>query len=98
MAKEKSLGSIKRFGARYGRTLKKKFAIVENEQRKLHECPYCNYTKVKRASKGIWKCNKCSATFTGKAYSIKKEIATRKKSEEQEETTKKEQEQMDEGE
>ena len=47
MAKEKSLGSVKRFGPRYGRTTKKKFAVIEKEHRKLHDCPYCNYTKVK---------------------------------------------------
>ncbi len=85
MAKDKSLGSIKRFGPRYGRTIKKKYAIIEKEQRKLHECPYCNYKKVKRVSKGIWKCTKCNSKFTGKAYSIKKEIATKKKTKELEE-------------
>ncbi len=99
MAKDKSLGSIKRFGPRYGRTTKKKFGIIEKEQRKLHECPYCNYTKVKRVSAGIWKCNKCDATFTGKAYSISKEIITKKATQkkiDEEQTT--EEQEMEEGE
>ncbi|MEK6827838.1 MAG: 50S ribosomal protein L37ae [Nanoarchaeota archaeon] len=72
---EKSgLGSVKRFGARYGRKLKVKFSKIEIEQRKLHKCPYCNKTAVKRMAVGIWNCKKCNAKFTGKAYSISKKI------------------------
>jgi len=33
MVVRKKLGSAKRFGARYGRTLKERFAVVEKEQR-----------------------------------------------------------------
>ncbi len=74
MKKEKGLGSIKRFGARYGRKLKLRFAEIETEQRKLHKCPYCNKIAVKRESVGIWKCKKCNVKFTGKAHSISKPI------------------------
>ncbi len=92
MAKEKSLGSVKRFGPRYGRTTKKKFAVIEKEHRKLHDCPYCNYTKVKRKSQGIWHCKKCNATFTGKAYSVKKEIKIKEIEKEEPEVLKEEEE------
>ena len=68
--KEKSLGSGKRFGVRYGRSLKQTFAQIEKEHRKLHVCPYCAYTQVKRLSAGIWQCRKCNAKFTGKAYTL----------------------------
>ena len=72
---EKSgLGSVKRFGARYGRKLKLKFSKIETEQRKLHKCPYCNKIAVKRIAVGIWNCRKCKAKFTGKAYSVSKKI------------------------
>lgn len=75
---EKSgLGSVKRFGARYGRKLKLKFSKIETEQRKLHKCPYCNKTAVKRVAVGIWNCRKCNAKFTGKAYSVSKKIITK---------------------
>lgn len=74
MAKKQGLGSIKKFGARYGRRLKERFAIIEAEQRKRHKCPYCNKVKVKRIAAGIWYCNNCKAKFTGKAYSVKKKI------------------------
>ena len=77
MAETKKLGSTKRFGARYGRTAKNTFAKIEHEQRKLHKCPYCSKTSVKRQSAGIWNCKKCGAKFTGKAYTLgakKKEV------------------------
>ena len=67
------LNSIKRFGARYGRTVKWNFAKIEAEQRKLHKCPYCNKIAVKREAAGIWQCNKCKSKFTGRAYTLKTE-------------------------
>ena len=77
-AEEKlGLGSVKRFGARYGRKLKLKFSTIEAEQRKLHKCPYCSKIAVKRVAVGIWKCKKCNAKFTGKAYSISKKITSK---------------------
>jgi len=69
---EAKTGSINRFGARYGRTPKKRFGQIEVEQRKLHKCPYCNRIKVKRVTTGIWQCRKCDAKFTGKAYTFTK--------------------------
>jgi large subunit ribosomal protein L37Ae len=74
MASKEKLGSVKRFGARYGRKTKEKFAKIEKEQRKLHKCPYCNHVKVKRIAVGIWNCRKCNAKFAGKAYSVRKKI------------------------
>ncbi len=71
------LGSVKRFGSRYGRKLKLKFSKIETEQRKLHKCPYCSRNAVKRVSLGIWQCRKCSAKFTGKAYSVTTRITTK---------------------
>jgi len=58
----------KRFGARYGRKTKKKFAQVEKQQRAKHKCPYCNKIGVKRLAAGIWNCAKCNSKFAGKAY------------------------------
>ena len=77
MKKKGKLGSVKRFGARYGRKTKLKFSKIEIEQRKLHKCPYCNKIAAKRVAVGIWKCRKCNAKFTGKAYSVSKKIITR---------------------
>ena len=74
MKSEEGLGSVKRFGARYGRKPKLKFSKIETEQRKLHKCPYCNKIAVKRLAMGIWQCRKCDAKFAGKAYSVSRTI------------------------
>ena len=46
----------------------------DEEEKGKHICPYCKAPKVKRIAAGIWECKKCNSKFTGKAYSIKKEI------------------------
>lgn len=79
------LKSVKRFGARYGRKTKHKFAKIESILKGKHKCPYCSYEKVKRVSTGIWQCNKCGAKFTGKAYSVKKAISRKEEKEEEKE-------------
>ena len=76
-AEEKMHGSVKRFGARYGRKLKLKFSHIEAEQRKLHKCPYCHKIAVKRLVAGIWECRKCDAKFSGKAYSIYNKVSSK---------------------
>ena len=79
MKSQEGLGSVKRFGARYGRKLKLKYSKIETEQRKLHKCPYCHKIAAKRESVGIWNCRKCNAKFTGKAYSVSRKIVTQEK-------------------
>lgn len=68
MASKAGLGSIKRFGARYGRTVKLKVAKIERMQRAKHKCPYCHNLQVRRESAGIWQCGKCNVKFAGRAY------------------------------
>ncbi|MFH1063714.1 MAG: hypothetical protein V1729_01390 [Candidatus Woesearchaeota archaeon] len=68
MAKKTNSGSTNRYGPRYGRRNKEKVAAIEKGHRGLHKCPFCNYVKVKRESRGIWFCDKCKAKFAGKAY------------------------------
>ncbi len=69
MAKIKG-DSTKRFGARYGRTVRKKLLKIERLQRAKYECPYCKSLSVKRVALGIWQCKKCGKKFTGKAYEV----------------------------
>jgi len=66
----KKVGSAGRFGARYGKKIRKKIADIEAKQKAWHKCPYCSKFKVKRVSSGIWKCKSCSSKFTGKAYEV----------------------------
>ena len=70
MAKTSKLGSARRFGARYGRTVKHNLAKVEAAQRASTQCPFCLYDKVKRLAMGIYTCGKCNAKFTGRAYTV----------------------------
>ena len=72
MPTPKNLSAMKRFGARYGRSLKQRFIEVENLHRIKYKCPYCANISVKRLSAGIWQCRKCDSKFTGKAYTITK--------------------------
>ena len=79
MAEIEKYGSVKRFGARYGRRLKERFGKIEKEQRRKQKCPYCSALKVKRIAAGIWNCRKCGVKFAGKAYSVGKKITTGEK-------------------
>ncbi len=74
MAGEKFTGVTKRFGPRYGRSLKQRVEAVEKLQKATYSCPYCGYEKVKRVVSGIWQCKKCRAKFTNKAYTVEKVI------------------------
>ncbi|MDK2908236.1 MAG: large subunit ribosomal protein L37Ae [Candidatus Woesearchaeota archaeon] len=66
------VGSLsKRFGPRYGKTVKKRYDAVEAMQKKTYECPFCGYKKVKRVSAGIWKCEKCNKQFSSGAYEMR---------------------------
>ena len=73
-AKQKLFNATKRFGARYGRSLKRKFVAIEAEKNKRHTCPSCAKDRVKRLAVGIWQCGKCGVTFAGKAYTVSKKI------------------------
>lgn len=67
----KKVKSAGRFGARYGRKLRKRVTDIEAEQKKKHTCPYCSKTgSVKRLASGIWNCKKCGSKFTSKAYTV----------------------------
>jgi len=41
---------------------------VVTEMKKPHRCPQCGFSRVKRESIGVWKCQKCGHTYTGGAY------------------------------
>ena len=72
MAQKEKLNAAKKFGSRYGRTVRNKFSRIDAQQKKIYSCPYCSYVKVKRSNTGIWECGKCTAKFASKAYMIPK--------------------------
>ncbi len=59
---------MSRFGARYGRKLRRKVEEIEKKMKKKHRCPQCGRESVKRISTSIWRCSKCGTTFAGGAY------------------------------
>lgn len=69
----KKFGSGARFGARYGKKVKKIVSEIEAVEKKRHICPKCNMPYVKRVSSGVWLCKKCGHKFTGMAYYPKPE-------------------------
>ena len=77
--KRKGLGPVKRFGVRYGRTVKYKLANIEIQQKQKHKCPYCSRIKVSRIAAGIWHCAKCDAKFAARAYTVGQKVALAEK-------------------
>lgn len=68
MGETKKVSSTGRFGARYGVTIKKRVLKIEQKQKQKHVCPSCGFAKVKRKSRGIFECRKCSHVFAGGAF------------------------------
>lgn len=69
---DKHAKAVKRFGVRYGRTIRRRMAKAEASQRAKHKCPYCSYVQARREAAGIWACGKCGKKFTSRAYTITK--------------------------
>jgi|SRR3989344_5799062 len=62
------VASTGRFGSRYGVGIRRKLLKIEPLQYQKHVCPNCGAKKVKRKSKGLFECNKCSHIFAGGSY------------------------------
>jgi len=77
------MSTAKKFGARYGRTVKNKFAKIEAMQKKKYDCPTCGYKSSKRLAVGIWICKKCGSKFTSRAYHVAKFPVLKSKKEEE---------------
>ena len=68
LPKTKKVGPTRGLGPRYGSTVRKRYIKVITELKRPHKCPNCGFVRVRRESVGIWKCKKCSYTFSGGAY------------------------------
>lgn len=64
--KKKSFGL--RLRTRGGTTVRKRWTKAKLSQRNENICPRCGIKAVRRASVGIWRCEKCGYTFAGGAY------------------------------
>jgi large subunit ribosomal protein L37Ae len=62
--------SIRGLGAKYGGTLRKRYARVFKTLKAARECPSCASMKLRRTSSGIWKCGSCGYVVAGGAYDL----------------------------
>ena len=59
---------IKGLGAKYGGTLRKRYARTYRTLKTGRQCPSCSSKKLRRQASGIWKCNSCGYVVAGGAY------------------------------
>jgi large subunit ribosomal protein L37Ae len=61
---------MKGLGAKYGGTLRKRYARIHRGLKASRECPSCSSTKLKRQASGIWRCGSCGYTVAGGAFEL----------------------------
>ena len=62
--------NVKGLGAKYGGTLRKRYARVFRTLKQARECPACSSMRLSRTASGIWRCKSCGYTVAGGAYSL----------------------------
>jgi len=68
--KTRKIKAAGRYGVRGGVHARRRLVKIEEKQRKKQICPYCKKPKLKKLSKGIWKCKKCNKKFASDVYYI----------------------------
>ncbi|MDG6954536.1 MAG: transposase [Nitrososphaerota archaeon] len=66
----KAKEAFRGLGAKYGGTLRKRYARVFRTLKQARECPSCSSMRLARTSSGIWKCKSCGYTVAGGAYEL----------------------------
>ena len=66
----KAKESLRGLGAKYGGTLRKRYARIFRTLKEARECPACSSMRLSRTSSGIWKCKSCGYTVAGGAFSL----------------------------
>lgn len=69
-SRTKKIKAAGKFRAGYGTRVRKKYNLIEADQRKRQVSPFYNKARVKRIASGIWKCLKTGKIFAGPAYSV----------------------------
>ncbi len=64
----KKIGSVARFGPRYGVRIRSRILEVEKERSKGIACPRCGIPSVEREAAAIWKCRHCGYKYAARAY------------------------------
>jgi large subunit ribosomal protein L37Ae len=66
----KAKESLRGLGAKYGGTLRKRYARIFRTLKQARECPACSSMRLSRTSSGIWKCKSCGYTVAGGAFDL----------------------------
>ena len=66
----KARENVRGLGAKYGGTLRKRYARIFRIQKQARACPACSSMRLSRTASGIWKCKSCGYTVAGGAYSL----------------------------
>jgi large subunit ribosomal protein L37Ae len=64
----KKVGSVARFGPRYGVRIRSRILEIEKEAAKDIACPRCGLRSVSRVSTSIYACRHCGHKYAGRAY------------------------------
>ena len=62
--------NLRGLGAKYGGTLRKRYARVFRILKEARECPSCSSMRLARASSGVWRCKSCGYTVAGGAFDL----------------------------
>lgn len=62
--------SLRGLGAKYGGTLRKRYARIFRTLKQARECPSCSSMRLARTSSGVWKCKSCGYTVAGGAFDL----------------------------
>ncbi len=60
--------SLRGLGAKFGGTVRKRYARVFRKQKAKRACPSCGSLKFRRIAAGIWTCGICSYKVADGAY------------------------------
>eukprot|EP00457_Paulinella_chromatophora_P023370 gb/GEZN01026758.1/.p1 GENE.gb/GEZN01026758.1/~~gb/GEZN01026758.1/.p1 ORF type:complete len:131 (-),score=17.27 gb/GEZN01026758.1/:105-497(-) len=66
----KKVGVVRKYGTRYGASLRKQIKKIEISQHATYTCNFCGKDTVKREVVGIWKCRACKKVVAGGAFSL----------------------------
>ncbi len=60
--------STRRFGARYGATIRKRVEKIERKKKRKYPCPNCRKRTLRWVAVGLWECKNCGFKMAGAAF------------------------------
>jgi large subunit ribosomal protein L37Ae len=64
------VGITRKYGTRYGASLRKIIKKFEVQQHAVYLCPFCGKQSVRRLAVGIWACKSCHKQIAGGAWEL----------------------------